>query len=350
MTTPPGTATSAESLPRRTCLITGASGFIGGHLAARLVQEGWHVRCLVRASSDTSRLERLGVESAIGDLQAAESLRSATDGCGVVFHCGALVSDWATVREISAVNVVGTQNLLSAAARATVKRFIHFSTTDVYGYRGRVTIDESYEARRFSSWYAQSKRNAEQRVWHASRRDGFAAVVLRPATVYGPGSREVIGEIARALRAGNMLLIDGGAAVAGLVYVENVVDAALLAAVHDSAPGQAFNVTDGLGITWKEFIDDLASGIGSRPARWSLPFPVANGLAFGLEYGYRALRKAVRLHSRPLLSRQAVHVLGNHQRFSNEKIRTQLGWSPRTSYADGLAKTLAWLSVSDRDA
>ncbi len=272
------------------------------------------------------------------------------DGCDVVFHCGALVSDWATVAEITAVNVTGTENVLSAATAASVKRVVHFSTTDVYGYRGPDTIDESYGATRFSSWYAQSKRDAEQRVWQASRRDGIEVVILRPATVYGPGSREVIGEIARALRAGNMLLIDWGRAVAGLVYVENVVDAALLAGGHDAAPGQAFNVTDGLATTWREFTDDLASGIGTRPARWSLPFPLANGLAFGLEQGYRALRRTVRLNSRPLLSRQAVHVLGNDQRFSNEKLRTQLGWTPRTSYADGLHATLAWLRGSDHAA
>ena len=272
------------------------------------------------------------------------------DGCDVVFHCGALVSDWATVAEITGVNVTGTQNALSAAADAAVNRFVHFSTTDVYGYRGQATIDESYEPTRFSSWYAQSKRDAEQRVWKTSRRDGPAAVVLRPATVYGPGSHEVIGEIARALRAGNMLLIGGGRPVAGLVFVENVVDAALLAAVHDAAPGQAFNVTDGLAVTWREFTDDLASGIGARRARWSLPFPVANGLAFGLEHGYRGLRRTLRLNARPLLSRQAVHVLGNHQRFSNEKLRTRLGWTPRTSYVDGLHATVAWLAASDQVA
>ncbi len=91
------------------CLITGASGFIGGRLASRLRDHGSPVRCLVRASSDASLLQELGVEIAVGDLTDARSLAGALNGCGCVVHCGALVSDWATVAEIAAVNVAGTR-------------------------------------------------------------------------------------------------------------------------------------------------------------------------------------------------------------------------------------------------
>jgi nucleoside-diphosphate-sugar epimerase len=325
------------------CLITGASGFIGGRLAVRLVRDGWQVRCLVRPTSDISRLDGLDVEIVAGDLQATDSLVRAVDGCRVVFHCGALVSDWATVDEIVRVNVRGTENVLTAALAAPVERFIHFSTTDVYGHRGGEMIDESYSGCRFSNWYAQTKLTAERTVWHAHEDRGLAAVVLRPATVYGPRSREVVGEIARALRKGSMVLIDAGRAVAGLVYVENVVDAAVLAAGHDAAVGQAFNVTDGLEVTWRQFTNDLAHGLNCPAARWSVPFRVASSLAVALEHGYRMLRRTAGVTTRPLLSRQALHVLGNDQRFSNDKIRNTLGWAPRATYAEGLAATLAWL-------
>lgn len=327
------------------CLITGATGFIGGHLATRLARDGWPLRCLVRSSSDTSRLRGLNAELVEGDLSDPASLTRAVDGCGVVFHCGALVSDWALVEEIARVNVGGTQNMVKAAVGASVARFVHVSTTDVYGHRGPEVIDESYAGARFSNWYAQTKREAESVVRAAERDHGLPAVILRPATVYGPGSREVVGEIARALRAGNMLLVDRGRADAGLVHVENLVDAALLAAAHPAAPGEAFNVTDGVEVTWREFTDDLARRLGCRPARWSVPFPVAHALATGLERGYRLLRRTTGLHTRPLLSRQAVHVLGTDQRFSNAKLTTMLGWTPRTSYADGLDETVAWLKT-----
>ncbi|MCW3066742.1 MAG: aspartate aminotransferase family protein [Solirubrobacterales bacterium] len=325
------------------CLITGATGFIGGHLAQRLVQEGHQVRCLVRASSDTSLLEKLDVEIAVGDLTSAHSLAGAAEGCRYVFHCGAHVSDWATAKEIARINVGGTRNLLEASVGASVQRFVHFSTTDVYGYPGGAAIDETHAHTRFRNWYAQTKREAEAEVRRVQGAHSLDAVVLRPATVYGPRSTDVVGEIARAIRDGKMLLVDGGRAVAGLCYVDNLMDAAVLALRHEAAPGHAFNVSDGLDVTWKEFTDGLAEGLGCSQVRWSLPYWIANGLGFSLEHGYRLLRTTTRLKTPPLLSRQAVHVLGRNQDFSNRKARELLGWEPRIDYAAGLEATLAWL-------
>ncbi|HEY2570054.1 MAG TPA: aminotransferase class III-fold pyridoxal phosphate-dependent enzyme [Solirubrobacteraceae bacterium] len=326
------------------CLITGASGFVGGRLAQRLVREGHPVRCLVRASSDTSPLDGLDVEIAVGDLTNAGSLARAVDGCDYVFHCGALVSDWATRQEIEQTNVQGTRSLLDAAADAKVRRFVHFSTTDVYGYPDRAGIDETYAATRFRNWYAETKLKAEAEVRRAEQARGLDAVILRPATVYGPGSVEVVGEIARAIRARNMLLVDKGRAVAGLCYVDNLLDAAVLALGHDGARGHAFNVTDGLGVTWREFTDGLAEGLGCASVRWSVPYWMANGIGFSLEHGYRLLRRTTGLHAAPLLSRQAVHVLGNSHDFSNRRAREMLGWEPRVEYPDGLQATLDWLT------
>jgi nucleoside-diphosphate-sugar epimerase len=305
-----------------TVLVTGATGFIGGHLAQRLVAEGHRVRCIVRATSDTSLLDELGVDLVVGDLADAASLAGIADGCEVVFHCGALVSDWATTAEIAAINVAGTRNVLAAAA--AVPRFVHVSTTDVH---------------RASNWYARTKRAAEAEVRRAR---GDDAVILRPATVYGPRSTEVIGEIASAIRAGNMLLIDRGRAIAGLCYVENLVDAAMLA-MHRAGD---FDVTDGLDVTWRRLTDDLAAGLGAARVRWSLPYGLANGIGFGLELGYRALRRTTGLTTRPLLSRQAVYVLGRDQDFDNGRARALLGWEPRVGYSEGLRATLGWLSAA----
>jgi ornithine--oxo-acid transaminase len=325
------------------CLVTGATGFIGGHLAQRLAEEGHQVRCLVRPSSDTSLLDRLDVELAVGDLTSARSLARATEGCRYVLHCGALVSDWATAEEIANINDRGTRNLLEASVAASVERFIHFSSTDVYGYPGTEAVEETHTATRFANWYAQTKLAAEAQVRRIEQLHALDAVILRPATVYGPRSNDVIGEIARAMRHGNMLLVDRGRAVAGLCYVDNLMDAAALALRHDTAPGHAFNVSDGLGVTWKQFTDDLAEGLGYSQVRWSMPYWMANGIGFSLEHGYRALRRTTRLKTPPLLSRQAVHVLAKDQDFSNRKARELLGWEPRVDYAAGLEATLAWL-------
>jgi acetylornithine/succinyldiaminopimelate/putrescine aminotransferase/nucleoside-diphosphate-sugar epimerase len=327
------------------CLVTGASGFVGGHLAERLVREGYQVRCLVRAGSDTRLLEPLGVELAVGDLTSAHSLRRATDGCRYVLHCGALVSDWGTVDEITRINVGGTRDLLAASLAASVKRFVHFSTTDVYGYPGGAAVDETYQAGRFANWYAQTKLDAEGEVRRAASVDGLETVILRPATIYGPRSVDVVGEIARAIRGRNMVLVGGGHAVAGLVYVENLIDVALLALRQDAAPGQAFNVSDGLDVTWRQFTDGLADGLECPPVRWSMPYWLAHGLGFTMEHGYRAARRATRVRLPPLLSRQAVHVLGRPQRFDSAKARDVLGWEPRIGYEDGLRATVEWLQA-----
>jgi ornithine--oxo-acid transaminase len=326
------------------CLVTGATGFIGGHLAQRLVAEGYQVRCVVRPSSNTERLERLGVELAIGDLTSVRSLTRAVKGCNYVLHCGALVSDWATTSEIAAINSGGTRDLVGASAAASVRRFVHLSTTDVYGHPGHPSIDESYTATQFANWYAETKLAAEREVRRAGvHRPGLEWVILRPATVYGPGSEEVIGEIARAIRRRNMVLVDRGRAIAGLCYIENLVDAAVLALRHGVAAGEAFNVTDGLDITWKRFTDDLADGLGCPPVRFSMPLWMAESLGTSCETGYRALRRTTRIKTAPLLSRQAVQVLGCDQSFSNRKARDLLGWEPRVGYPEGMRATLDWL-------
>jgi nucleoside-diphosphate-sugar epimerase len=324
------------------CLVTGASGFIGGHLVERLVSQGTPVRCLVRPSSDTRLLDHLGVQIAIGDLSDPESLARAADGVRYVFHCGALVSDWASVEEIRRINVEGTRNVISASVAASVQRVIHFSSTDVYGHPGERMVSETHPPVRFSNWYSQTKLQAEAAVRDAQAKD-LDTVILRPATIYGPRSVNVVGEIAKAIRTRKMLLIGGGRATAGLCFIDNLIDAALLAMTDERASGETFNVTDGLDVTWRGFVDDLAHGLGCPPVRWSAPYSVASGLGFALEHGYRLVHGATGLQTAPLLSRQAVDVMGRNQSFSNAKLQV-LGWRPRVSYEDGLLATVNWLT------
>jgi hypothetical protein len=116
----------------------------------------------------------------------------------------------------------------------------------------------------------------------------------------------VVGEIARSICGRRMLLVDGGRPVAGLLYVENFVDAAVLAMRSDAAPGHAFNLSDGLSVIWREFTDGLAAGLGCPPVRLTMPYRLAAGIGFSLEHGYRLARRTTHLQTAPLLSRQAV--------------------------------------------
>jgi nucleoside-diphosphate-sugar epimerase len=325
-------------------LLTGASGFIGGRLAQRLVARGDAVRCLVRASSDTRRLESLaGVEFVRGDLTDTACLPAAVAGAEAVVHCAAMVSDWGTVDEIRAVNATAAAELARAAVAAGVTRFIHISTTDIYGHPGGRGVSEDHVPTGFANWYAQTKREAEFALSRICSEAGMELVILRPATVYGPGSTEVVGELATALRGGYLPLVAGGHAVAGLVYVDNLADAVELALTRSAAVGEAFNISDGLDVTWRRFIGDLASGLGVAPPRLRLPGSVALGLGVVMERGYRAVRRRTGLQTAPLLSRQAVQVLARDQDFSSQKLTALLGWTPRVSYEDGMAATLTWL-------
>lgn len=338
--------TPIDPLGADVCLVTGASGFLGGHIAERLVREGFQVRCLVRTSSDTTILDRLGIELALGDLRDATSLRAAAEGCRFVIHCGAQVTDWDVAGELERVNVEGTRNALEAAVRAGVERFVHVSTTDIYGHPGSGRVDESYDpGATFHNWYAETKRKAEDEVRRFEREHALPVVILRPATLYGPRSRELVQKIASAIQGGYMLHVGDGSAVAGLSYVDNVVDAAVLALRHERAPGQAFNVSDGVPVTWRQFTDDLARGLDARPVQLSAPYWIASAAGTSLELGYRALRKLTRLRTEPLLSRQAVQILGRHQDFSNDRLKNVLGWTPRVDYEAGIAATLEWLKA-----
>ncbi len=119
-------------MPAR-CLVTGASGFIGARLTQRLLDAGYEVRCLVRATSDLATLERLDVEIFRADLTNAATTSGAAAGCRYVVHCGALVSDWATVKTIRQVNVGGTRNVLDAVAHAGCERMVYTSTVGTIG-------------------------------------------------------------------------------------------------------------------------------------------------------------------------------------------------------------------------
>lgn len=150
--------------------------------------------------------------------------------------------------------------------QASVERFVQFSTTDVYGYPGAAAVGEDNPPARFANWYAETKRAAESQVRRVEQ--------------------------------------------------------------DRAAPGQAFNVSDGLPVIWKQLTDDLADGLGCGPVRGSMPYWAAQGLGFSLEQSYRVRCRTTRLRTAPLLSRQAVHVLAKDQDFSSRKARELLDWGP----------------------
>ncbi len=317
-------------------LVTGASGFIGGHLARALVAAGDQVRILVRPTSHTRHLADLPVERCLGDMTDPASLRQAVAGMERVFHCAAIASDWGDPAVFRATNVDGTHHLLRAAFDAGIKKFVHISSTEIYGHPDYpATEDAPY---RYRGWpYCDTKIDAEEQAWAFARR-GLPLTIVRPATVYGPRCQFII-EFVEVLQSGQMILVDGGRRNAGLVYIDNLCDLLLLAGVPEAGLGRAYNVADGLDTTWEQFINALAGMLGQAPVRRSVPRRLAYAAGWMLE-AWGRLRK---LSSRPLITRMAVEFTGTDQGFPNDRARKELGWHPRIDFDTGMSRVQSWL-------
>ena len=319
-------------------LVTGGSGFLGSHLVDALVARGEEVRVLARPTSQTAHLESLEVELVCGDLTDIQSLREAIQGVERVYHCAALAADWGAWETFRAANVTGVHNLLQVASEASVGRFIHVSTTDVYGHPD-TAVDESAPLRPRGWPYADTKIEGERLVWAYHRQHGLPVAVVRPPNVVGPRSTSFVLEIVELLRDGSMLHIGNGGKPAGLAYVTNVVDVMLRAADSESSVGQAYNVSDGSDVTWRQYVDRLAEIVGVSSPRIVLPYRLAYLTGWAMELAYRALR----IEARPLLTRHIVEVFGTNQGFAIDKARRELGYEPVVDFDAGMRRVEAWL-------
>jgi len=247
------------ALAGRRALVTGASGFIGSRLAERLVLEhGAEVRALVRNLAGAARLARFPVTILRGDVTDPADLKAAVQGCDLVFHCAYGTSG--SQKHRAWVNTEGTRRLLAAARTAGAARTVHLSTLMVYGQTADGDLDETAPRRRFGNHYSDSKLEAE-RIVLAS---GMPVAVLQPTAVYGPYGGVWTEAVLRTLKTGRQILIDGGGGLANAVYVDDLVSAMLLAAVKESAVGQAFLISGDEPVTWKELFGRFERMLGAE--------------------------------------------------------------------------------------
>ncbi len=323
-------------------LVTGASGFIGRHLALRLLREGRAVRLLVR---DPARLDpELAAAAQVlrGDLLEPASLLPAVRGCGAVFHCAGNVATWDREQAYRAVNVDGVAHLLQALAAnqaegvAAPARLVHLSTVDVYGYPAQ-PADESARCDGGAFDYGRSKAQGEALLREQATRMGLSWCVLRPANVMGPHS-PFIERIGAELHGGLMLLVDGGRADCGFLYVDNLVDCMLWAESAPQAHHGVFNVRDPVGVSWQRFVHDLRRGIGGRGVVLKLPYALAEAGAQLLQAGHRVLR----LPGEPLLHPLLVRMFG--RTCAHDTSRLQAAGAPlgRVPYEQAMQHGVAW--------
>jgi len=319
-------------------LVTGAAGFIGSHLACALARRGGRVRVTVHRTPLPPHVSAAGVESVAVDLARAELPAGVLDDVGRIFHCAALVSDWGAPADFTAANVTAVGNLLRAARKAGVRRLVHLSTTDVYGYPDR-PVDEDAPLRKRGWPYGDTKIEGERLVWRAHAAGHLDATVIRPANVYGPGSLSFVDEIATLLRDRGMIHLGWRQRPAGLCHVDNLVAAVLAAADRPATSGRAYNVTDASGVTWREFTNALADATGTPRPGLILPRSVAYAAGWGLE----RTRRGRRAGKRPLLTRMAVELFTTHQDFCIARARRELGYEPSRQFAEALPEIVQWL-------
>jgi UDP-glucose 4-epimerase len=301
-----------------TVLVTGATGFIG----RRLLEPG--ARSLVRRADGRDN-------SIVGDLLDPMSLALACKDADVVYHCGGYAHS-ASPPESDIhwrVNYEGTRNLLKAAGRAGVRRFVFLSSVKAMGDPGSECVDEEWQGEP-SSQYGKAKRAAENEVLEAGVRYGMHVVNLRLAMVFGAGGRGNLERMVRGVAAGWFPPLPETGNRRSLVHVHDVVRAARVVVNNPLSNGKTYIVADRQAYSGREIYDAIRLGLDKGQTRWFLPRQTLDlggrlGDLFGSAFGYRLA-----------LNSDAVEQLLGSACFLPNKIQSELGWRASVGLADGI--------------
>ncbi|MHA7970205.1 NAD-dependent epimerase/dehydratase family protein [Rhizobium sp. CAU 1783] len=337
---------TASQSPSRLALVTGGSGFVGGHLIRRLLSEGWRVRALGRSAEARAGVQALGAEPFEGDLSDRAALTRAMDGVEVVFHVAAHFKLWGPTDLFRRINVEGTRNVVEAAERTGVRRVVHVSAAAVVMGRPEpmhgVTEDMALHRMPFAP-YAASKAEAEEVLLAANgRRAGFSTAAIRPPFVWGP-DMPALDHMVETVRAGQFQWVAGGAQALSTCHVDNLCHALILAADR-GAGGKAWFVSDGEDTTLKSFLTRLLDSRGVTPKDRAVPF----GLAWAMAGVMGTVWSIFRLRGEPPITRQMLRLIGKDFTVDVGRAREELGYSPVTSVADGMRGMQALDSSSAR--
>jgi nucleoside-diphosphate-sugar epimerase len=318
-------------------LVTGGTGFLGSHVARRLLHDGYAVRLLGRDFSQVADLLDDGVEPCRVDLRDAPAVIAACEGVDYVVHSGAIAKPWGPREEFHQVNVAGTSAVIDGCRRHQVERLVAISSPAVI-FSGDDLVDAT-EARpypaTFSSDYAATKKLAEDRL-NAAR--DVPSVILRPKAIFGPGDRALLPRLVAAARAGRLPQIGDGRNLVDMTFVENVVHAIMLALQSPVAVGRTYHITNDEHVRLWAVIRSLLRTVGLSDRLPQVPLPIMLALAGSLE-------AAATLTGRePLLTRYSVAILARTQTYDITAARRDLGYTPVVSVSDGITQTLASLA------
>ncbi len=322
-------------LTGRRVLVTGATGFLGSGLTARIAAEGAEVFGLSRHVPSRT----LGVKWIACDLEDRDRLIDVIRGFDSVFHAGGMVGHYGARDAYLRANVGGTRNVIDACTRGGVDTLIFTSTPSVIADgTGHYDVDERHPySRRFQSPYSESKALAEQEVL-AANGGNLRTVCVRPHMIWGPGPSHWVGGVRKLARKNRLFQVGDGKNRVGMTYMDDCVSAhlaALRAAEADAAVGgQAFFVHGGSPVLLWQWVRELAHALGLAAVRGTIPKRVAMA-------GAGACDALVRLSDGAMhfpLSRYLVSEMTTDHYSCIDRARAWLGYEPKVTVAEGIAR------------
>jgi nucleoside-diphosphate-sugar epimerase len=320
-------------------LVTGATGFTGGALAKKLVEQGNEVVALVRKTGDTSALKKLGVELAYGDITDAAAVNKAAENCSVIYHIAAVYRTAGHPDSYyRGVNTTGVQHIIDAALNNNVERTVHCSTIGVHG-----DIEElpSNEESPFNPGdiYQVTKLDGEE-LFARAMEAGLSGVIFRPGAIYGPGDMRLL-KMFKQIKRGFFPLFGGGTNLYHLSYIDDLTDGIILCAEHPNAVGERFILCSNEYGTLKQLSTIIAQGLGVKAPRFA---PPVGPLMLAAKLCETICKP---LGIDPPLHRRRVEFFVKSRAFDNTKARKMIGYEPKVSTQEGVTRTIKWYQEND---
>jgi nucleoside-diphosphate-sugar epimerase len=329
---------ATATIPSVRFLVIGASGFVGSAVARRVLAEGdelsVYVRDRARLSPEVAAAAKV-FEGAVGDPNA---IVEAARGCEIVVHAAAVHRAGTSAEELRWTNVAGTENVMNAAIRAKVERVVHVSCADVtLTNSDRVNWNEARTLfGRPLGEHARTKMLAEE-IALAKGVQGIETVAIRPALVWGPGAKSLVDEMVAEGKERGIELVGGGKNLVSVIYIDNLVDAIVLASDADKAAGRAYYVHDNEFVDASEFYGALSRALDLPPPRPGLPYSIA--------YAMAALRD--RFGRSPFPARAKVIERGRPSFLDVHNAIQDLDWQPKVMLDEGMRRLSEWFHAAD---
>jgi len=320
---------------RTNILITGANGFIGSHLMEYFSNlDNVRVFGLVRKTSNLSRLEGKNYELRYGNIN--DNLKNILSDIDLIIHTAGKASDWGKYEDFYKTNVLGTLNLVQQSIGSKVKRFIHYSSTVVYGFNGNINTTEDKPFNPFKNNYCRTKVLTEIEL--RKYKDKIEIIIIRPSNVFGPGDTSFTLPLLKTIEKGLPGFIKGGNPLTSPCYVKNLCKATESAVKTKIGIGEAYNITDGNDITWKKFLKLTANSLNAKtPALFIPSFPLMIVASFA-----SFIYNLVGSNKPPFLTPYRIAISSKDYSFSIEKAKKILKYNPPYTTEEGIKESIEW--------